>query len=172
LVTVVFGARGNVGRHVAAGLQVLGVQVRLTSRSPATAGFPTRVQVAVADLADPGTLPAALSGAESVFLYARPAGIQVFVEAAQAAGVRHVLLLSSAAVVNADGEYNPIARRHRAVELAIEQSGIDWTFIRPGMFAANTQWWWTESIRTASAVRTRRQDVVHRHLPGLAAGDG
>jgi uncharacterized protein YbjT (DUF2867 family) len=151
--TVVFGARGNVGRHVAAGLQAAGQQVRVTSRNPATAGFPSRLQVAAADLEEPGTLPAALAGAENVFLYAKPAGIQGFVEAARAAGVRHVVLLSSAAVVNADAEHNPIARLHRAVELAIEQSGIDWTFIRPGMFAANTRWWWAEPIRRASAVR-------------------
>jgi uncharacterized protein YbjT (DUF2867 family) len=70
-----------------------------------------------------------------------------------------MLLLSSAAVVNADAAHNPIARQHRAVELAIEQSGIDWTFIRPGMFAANTRWWWTESIRTADIVRVPYPDT-------------
>ena len=159
MVTVVFGARGNVGRHVAAGLQAAGEQVRVTSRNPATAGFPSRLQVAVADLEAPGTLPAALAGAENAFLYAKPAGIQGFVAAAQAAGVRHVVLLSSAAVVNADAERNPIARQHRAVELAIERSGIDWTFIRPGMFAANTRWWWAEPIRRASAVRIPYPDA-------------
>jgi uncharacterized protein YbjT (DUF2867 family) len=153
MATVVFGARGNVGRHVAAGLLAAGEQVRVTSRNPTTAGFPSGMQVAAADLEEPGTLPAALAGAENVFLYAKAAGVQGFVEAARAAGVRHVVLLSSAAVVNADAEHNPIARQHRAVELAIEQSGIDWTFIRPGMFAANTRWWWAEPIRRASAVR-------------------
>jgi uncharacterized protein YbjT (DUF2867 family) len=153
MATVVFGARGNVGRHVAAGLLAAGEQVRVTSRNPSTARFPPQLQVAAADLEEPVTLPAALAGAENVFLYAKPAGIQGFVEAARAAGVRHVVLLSSAAVVNADAEHNPIARLHRAVELAIEQSGIDWTFIRPGMFAANTRWWWAEPIRRASAVR-------------------
>ena len=34
MVTVVFGARGNVGRHVAAVLLAAGEQVRVTSRSP------------------------------------------------------------------------------------------------------------------------------------------
>jgi hypothetical protein len=150
MVTVVLGARGNVGRHVAAGLQAAGQQVRVTSRNPATAGFSSRMQVAAADLEEAGTLPAALAGAESVFLYARPAGVRGFVEAARAAGVRHVVLLSSAAVVGADAEHNPIARQHRAVELVIEQSGIDWTFIRPGMFAANTRWWWARSIPSRS----------------------
>lgn len=159
LVTVVFGARGNVGRHVAAGLQEAGEQVRVTSRDPAAAGFPNQAQVAVADLEQPRTLPAALAGAGKVFLYAKPDGIGGFVEAALSAGVRHVVLLSSGAVVNADSGHNPIARQHRTVELAIEQSGMDWTFIRPGMFATNTRWWWTESIRTQSVVRLPYPDA-------------
>jgi uncharacterized protein YbjT (DUF2867 family) len=73
--------------------------------------------------------------------------------------VRHVVLLSSAAVISASADHNPIARQHRAVELAIEQSGIDWTFIRPGMFAANTRWWWAEPIRKASAVQIPYPDA-------------
>lgn len=159
MVTVVFGARGNVGRHVAAGLLAAGEQVRVTSRNPATAGFDSGVQVVAADLEQPATIPAALAGAAKVFLYAKPAGIQGFVQAALAAGIRHVVLLSSGAVINADAEHNPIARQHRTVELAIERSGLEWTFVRPGMFATNTRWWWTESIRTENAVRLPYPDA-------------
>src|ERR1700730_11702018 len=108
MVTVVFGARGNVGRHVAAGLQAAGEQARLTSRNPATAGCPPQVQVAAADLEQPETLAAALAGAGKVFLYAKPGGIAGFVEAARSAEVRHVVLLSSAAVVSAGAGHNPI----------------------------------------------------------------
>jgi uncharacterized protein YbjT (DUF2867 family) len=153
MVTVVFGARGNVGRHVAASLQAAGGQVRVTSRNPAAAGFAPQTEVAAADLERPETLPAALAGAGKVFLYAKPHGIEGFVRAALSAGVRHVVLLSSAAVVNVDAGHSPIARQHRTVELAIEQSGLDWTFIRPGMFATNTRWWWAESIRAQNVVR-------------------
>jgi uncharacterized protein YbjT (DUF2867 family) len=159
MVTVVFGARGNVGRHVAASLQAAGEQVRVTTRNPAAAGFPAQVQVAAADLEQPGTLPAALAGARKVFLYAKPAGIAGFVEAARSAGVQRAVLLSSAAVVSASAGHSPIARQHRAVESAIEQSGIDWTFIRPGMFATNTRWWWAKPIREASAVRIPYPDA-------------
>jgi uncharacterized protein YbjT (DUF2867 family)/AcrR family transcriptional regulator len=159
MVTVVFGARGNVGRHVAAGLRSVGEAVRVTSRNPGAAGFGPQVQVATADLAQPESLPAALAGAEKAFVYAIPRGIEGFVAAAKSAGVRHVVLLSSGAVVNADADDNPIARQHRAVELAIERSGLDWTFIRPGMFATNTRWWWTESIRTGSLVRLPYPDA-------------
>ena len=159
MVTVVFGARGNVGRHVAAGLQAAGQQVRVTSRNPAAAGLPPEVQAVAADLEQPETLPAALAGTNKAFIYAKPSGIEGFVEAARSAGVRHVVLLSSAGVVKADAEHSPIARQHRAVELAIEQSGLDWTFIRPGMFATNTRLWWTASIRADSVARLPYPDA-------------
>jgi uncharacterized protein YbjT (DUF2867 family) len=159
MVTVVFGARGNVGRHVAVGLQASGEQVRATSRNPATAGFPPQTEVAAADLEQPGTLPAALAGARKVFLYAKPSGIQGFVGAALSAGVQQVALLSSGAVINPGAEHNPIARQHRTVELAIEESGLDWTFIRPGMFATNTRLWWAESVRTENVVRLPYPDA-------------
>jgi hypothetical protein len=70
-----------------------------------------------------------------------------------------VVLLSSGAVVNADAGDNPIARQHRTIELAIERSGMDWTFIRPGMFATNTRLWWTESIRAQNVVRLPYPDA-------------
>lgn len=159
MVTVVFGARGNVGRHVAAGLRAAGIPIRATGRDPHAPGFPPDTPVVAADLDSPETLPAALEGAEKVFLYAKPDGIEGFVAAARSAGVRHVVLLSSASVVFPDAEHHPIAQLHRAVEVAIEGSGIDWTFIRPGMFATNTLWWWAQSIRTDSTVRTAYPDA-------------
>jgi uncharacterized protein YbjT (DUF2867 family) len=165
LVTVVFGARGNVGRHVVAGLRATGAEVRPTSRTAAEAGF------VAADLERPESLPPALDGAEKVFVYAKPDGIEGFVAAAESAGVRHVVLLSSAAVVTAAG--SPIAEQHRLVEAALERSGLDWTFIRPGMFATNTLWWWQRSISAGGAVRTPYPDAetapIHeRDLAALA----
>ncbi|MGA6207920.1 NAD(P)H-binding protein [Nocardia testacea] len=173
MTTVVFGARGNVGRHVAAGLMERGVPVRLTSREPNPADFPPRARIVAADLERPGTLPAALHGADRVFLYAKPDGIEDFVAAAESAGVRRVVLLSSGAVSQGNAEQNPIARIHRTVESAIEKSGLEWTFIRPGMFATNTLWWWQRSIRAEGVVRVpypeaRTAPVHERDLAALA----
>lgn len=172
MVTVVFGARGNVGRHVAAGLISGGDQVRLTSRAPDTAGFPRGAQVVTADLERPETLPAALEGAQRVFLYAKPDGIDGFVAAAETAGVRHVVLLSSGAALDSNAD-NPIARMHTIVESAIEKSSLEWTFIRPGMFATNALWWWQKSIRDEGAVRvpyadTRTAPIHEQDLAALA----
>jgi uncharacterized protein YbjT (DUF2867 family) len=160
MVTTIFGARGSVGRNVADGLRAAGEQVRVTSRDPGSAGFPSGTKVAAADLENPRSLAAALEGATGVFLYAKPRGIDGFVAAATAAGVRRVALLSSAAVTSvrdsmgsSDGWAGQIARRHREVEQALEGSGLSWTFIRPGMFATNTLWWWARPIREEGTVR-------------------
>ncbi|MGY1945954.1 NAD(P)H-binding protein [Nocardia asiatica] len=153
MVTVIFGASGNVGRHVAAGLTAKGERVRLTSRNPDTGLFPPGADVVAADLERPETLPAALEGAQRVFLYAKPDGIDGFVAAAESAGVRHVVLLSSGAVLLPGAEHNPIARLHTAVESALEKSALSWTFIRPGMFATNALWWWQQSIRDRAVAR-------------------
>lgn len=161
MVTVVFGARGNVGRHVAAGLLAAGEEIRVVSRDPAGLpdGLRDGAQAVAADLASPESLPAALDGADKVFLYAVSTGVDGFVSAALAAGVRQVVLLSSAAVVGAAGEGNPIAGRHEAVERAIQRSGLDWTFVRPGMFAGNVRWVWGEPIRKGRAVRVPFPDA-------------
>lgn len=153
MTTVVFGASGNVGRHVAAGLKDAGAQVRWATREPGTAKFPADADVVAADLERPETLPAALAGARRVFLYAKPEGVDGFVAAAETAGVEHVVLLSSGAVLMSEPRGNHIAALHATVESALEKSDLAWTFIRPGMFATNSLWWWQRSIREENTVR-------------------
>jgi uncharacterized protein YbjT (DUF2867 family) len=124
MLAAVFGAQGSVGAHVTAGLRAAGVRVRATSRHPDPAKAAPGVELVAADLTHPQTLPPALDGVERAFLYAVPLGIDAFVAAAKAAGVRHVVLLSSAAIVNGDASRNPIAVQHRTIELAIEASAV------------------------------------------------
>ncbi len=112
-----------------------------------------------ADLEHPATLASALEGANKVFLYARPAGIDGFVRAAESAGVQHVVLLSSVAVLDLDPSTNPTAWMHTQVESALEASDLEWTFIRPGMFATNTLWSWQRSVRDVGAVRLPYPDA-------------
>src|SRR5262249_52965219 len=63
------------------------------------------------------------------------------------------------AVTRPDAKDHPIARDHRTVEVALEGSGMAWTFIRGGMFATNALWWWAPSIREHSVVRTPYPDA-------------
>ncbi|MBL7492933.1 NAD(P)H-binding protein [Frankia sp. AgB1.9] len=173
MVTVVFGPGGNVGRHVAASLTSAGVPVRLVSRNPEQATLPARADVVRADLDQPETLPGALDGARNVFLYARPARIDDFVAAAESAGVRHVVLLSSAAVLNGDPMSSPIAAMHAVVESALKKSSLAWTFLRPGMFATNALAWWRDSIREEGVTRlpypeARTAPVHEKDIAALA----
>ncbi|CAM4138776.1 NAD(P)H-binding protein [Kibdelosporangium persicum] len=136
---LVTGATGNVGRAVVSQLLEAGVSVRATSRNPQTADLP--VEVHAADLGDPGSFDAALTGVEKVFLFPNPAGASGFAELAKAKGVKQIVLLSSQAAAHEEFGDSPIRTMHLAVEQAVAKSGIDWTFLRPGGFAANTLAW-------------------------------
>ena len=50
---------------------------------------------------------------------------------------------------------SPIRSRSctRQIERLIEASGRQWTFLRPGMIAANARWWWAPQIRAGDVVR-------------------
>lgn len=150
---LVTGARGQVGREVLTELVEAGASVRASSRQPESAGLPGAVEVVRADLAEPDSLPAALDGVRKVFLYAHPDHVAAFVTAAEAAGVEHVVLLSSSSVLMPNAASNTIARRHLAVEEALSASTLDWTFVRPGAFATNTLQW-APAIRATRSLPT------------------
>jgi uncharacterized protein YbjT (DUF2867 family) len=42
---------------------------------------------------------------------------------------------------------------HAEIERVIQASGMQWTFLRPGMFASNATSWWGEAIRAGDVVR-------------------
>ncbi|HWO62341.1 MAG TPA: NAD(P)H-binding protein [Umezawaea sp.] len=153
---LVIGARGSVGRHVVDQLSLAGQQVRSSVRNPALADPPN---VVVADLTEPDTLRAALDGVSTVFLYAPTEGATVFVDAAKASGVEHVVLLSSGSVLLPNAVGNLIAEEHRAVERALAESGLRWTPIRP-LVLANNALNWAESIRAERVVRLVHPDAV------------
>lgn len=136
---LVTGARGHVGRAVLDALVDAGQDVRASSRDAATLDVPT-AKVS-ADLEDPSTLDPALEGVDAVFLYTRPQGIEGFVKAAEAAGVRHVVLLSSSATLEPQSAQSRIARLHRAAEQALIAAPFASTALNPGAFATNVLGW-------------------------------
>jgi uncharacterized protein YbjT (DUF2867 family) len=155
---LVTGARGHVGGAVLTELLAAGEEVRASSRDPQPGQLPDGVEVVRADLTEPASLPDALAGVRKVFLYAHPEAVTDFVVAARAAGVEHVVLLSSSSVLRPDATENPIAKRHVDVERALETSGLDWTFVRGGYFATNALRW--ESIRSERVFRTAFPDAT------------
>lgn len=155
---VVTGATGSVGSEVLRQLAAAGAPVRALSRRPEKVDAPDGVEVVRADLSDAGTLPAAFEGADAVFLYALFGDPAPVVAAARAAGIERVVLLSTLAMESFRSG-NAIREGHRVVEDAIRDSGLAWTFLRPGGFTSNVRWWAPE-IRAGGVVHGRYPEVA------------
>ncbi|BBA97262.1 hypothetical protein RVR_2922 [Actinacidiphila reveromycinica] len=161
---LVTGARGNVGGELLRQLSAGGHAVRALTRDAARAGLPAGADVAEGDFGTAGSLAAALAGADSLFLMTSGHETAVLREAVRA-GVRRVVLLSSMAATTRPQSL--IGRMHREAELAVEASGVEWTFLRPGQFASNTLAWRSQ-LAAGDVVRTPFADVA---LPAVHPGD-
>ncbi|MEV6948874.1 NAD(P)H-binding protein [Streptomyces sp. NPDC051172] len=151
---LVTGATGKVGRHVVRNLAGRGIQVRALSRRPGEADLPESVEVVPGSPEDPASVAAALHGVERAFVVlvgdveAQAAG---FAEAARAAGaLKHVVLLSSSAVVHP--LQHRIRAEHEAAERIVGAAVPSLTVLRPGPFHSNALWW-AASIRDEGRVR-------------------
>jgi len=153
---LIIGATGRVGRHVISQLPADGVHVRALVRNPHTAGLPSHVEVVCGDLTLPETLDACLDGIDTVFLVwtAPPATIAPALERILR-HARRIVFLSAPLKTPHPLFQRPNAARAvpMAIEPLIEASGLQWTFLRPGMIAANAQWWWAPQIRAGDLVR-------------------
>lgn len=153
---LVTGATGRIGSQVVAELLRNGTPVRALTRDPSRASLPDSVDVVAGDFTDPDSLDAALKGVTSVFLlWTAP------VEAAQAvihrleSTHRHVVFLSSPHTVEHPffQQPNPMALVHTEIERLLTEAALDTTFLRPGMFASNAQYWWGPAISAGEPVR-------------------
>lgn len=148
---LVTGATGTVGREVVSILVGRGDKVRAVSRHPATAGLPAEVEVVAADLADPATLAPHLADVDAVFLiwpFADPAVARTTAPAVArviAARVPRIVYLSAPGADQPESFWG-------LVERAVEESGAEWTFLRPVGFASNTLMW-AGQIRAGDVVR-------------------
>ena len=150
------GATGRIGREVVAQLAAAGGAVRAMSRNSNIAGLPQGVEAVRGDLCQPETLDACLDGIETVFLvWQLP--LAPFTAALQriASRAKSVVLLTSPHRTPHPFYQQPNALRsvHAGVEQLIEQSGLQWTFLRPSPFALNSVFWWGPQIRRGNVVR-------------------
>ncbi|MFF4577813.1 NAD(P)H-binding protein [Streptomyces sp. NPDC001373] len=141
MTTLITGARGKVGRAVLGRLHSARHAVRAASARPAGLDVPPGVETFELALDRPETFAAALGGVRQVFLYPEPSGIRELVKAAEAAGVEHVVLLSSSSVLGPDAEADPLASHSLKVERALASSSLTCTFLRPDAFASNSFAW-------------------------------
>src|SRR5689334_2252626 len=160
---LVIGGTGNIGREVVSQLATTGVQVRAMTRTPDNAGLASKVEVMYGDLTVPETLDRCLGGIDAVFL--------VWTASAAAAApaleriARHArrLVLLSAPIHTPHPLFqqpNPQRTMFEQIEQLIKTSGMDWTFVRPGMLAVNAVGWWAPQIHAG--------DVVHWPYADLA----
>lgn len=145
---VVTGATGNVGGYVVKELADAGAEVLALTRDPEAARLPRGVRAARTE-----EMP--LDGATALFL--NPAVVWQFgsgkiLERAKESGVQRIVMLSSSSVLqDLDPHTNPIGVRHRALEDEVEATGLEWTFVRPGSFAANSLQW-VDQIKVGDVV--------------------
>jgi uncharacterized protein YbjT (DUF2867 family) len=155
---LVIGASGRIGRQVVSQLLTTNVRIRALSRNPQSVGLPPEVEIAAGDLTQPATLDASLDGVHSVFLVwtAPPATVPQVIERI-AKHARRIVFLSSphqtAHPLFQASQPNLLSKLHAEIERLIKAAGLAWTFLRPGMFAANARDWWAGQIRKGDVVR-------------------
>ena len=153
---LVIGGTGTVGRQVVSRLVAANVQVRALVRNPNATRLPPQVEVVRGDLTLPETLDPCLDGIDTVFLVwtAPAAAVTPALQRIAKRATRIVLL--SAPIKTAHPLFqqpNPLRAMFEQIEKQIEASGLQWTFLRPGMFAANALSWWAPQIRASDVVR-------------------
>lgn len=145
--TLVIGASGQIGATLADLLAAQGQTVRRATSRVATQAGEVTVHM------DTGEgLAAALAGADQLFLMCPPGFANQHellipaIDAAKAAGVRKLLLLSAMGA-NADDSI-PLRR----AELHLERSGLAWNVIRPNWFMQNFHTFWLHGIQSQGQI--------------------
>ena len=164
----VTGAGGTVGREVVAQLESAKAPFRAAyfSNEKADAARARGGDAVIIDYNRPESVRAAFQGCGRLFLLGPNALNQLelernAVDAAKAAGVRHIVKQS---VLGAVEESFSLAKVHRPVEKAIESSGLTWTFLRPNSFMQNVATFMGETIRTEGAFYSASGDAKISHV--------
>lgn len=136
-VIAITGATGNIGRivtHLLGGADAsLRLIVRDAARAPQGVG-----DIAVAEYGDAGAATKALRGVDVLFMVSAAESADrleqhlTFIDAAAAAGVRHVVYLSFLGA-SAQATFT-LARTHWHTEERLRASGMAWTFLRDSFY--------------------------------------
>ena len=158
---LVTGGTGMVGGEIVRLLSQQGVAARAVVRNPQKAQDLPGITWVTGDMAKPETLPAAFEGAKTVFLVSSIGEDTVALqhnatEAARDAGVERIVKLSAFGAT--DHSNAPICLWHYEIEQEMQQSGIDWTILRPHHFMQN--------------LLTQTEYIINDGVVYSASGDG
>lgn len=132
---LVIGATGSIGAPLVQYLVEKGESIKAATRNPDNYIAQTNVEPVYFDYDKPETLTSALEKVNRVFMITKPNDhepdrtLNPFIEKAQFAGVRHIVLVTALGVEQAGDELG-----YRRVEKHLMASGIDYTILRPGWF--------------------------------------
>ena len=153
---LVTGATGNVGNALVHALAARDEAVRALARNPERARFPSTVDVVSADLETPESVVPALVGIRRVFLLGGFVTADL-VRRVREAGVDHIALLTSRCVVGGNPD-NAITRMWFDAEVAVHDSGVARTILRPSGFHSNALRW-RPQLQAGDVVRAPWPDV-------------
>jgi uncharacterized protein YbjT (DUF2867 family) len=147
---LVIGATGELGSRVAAGLP----EARAFVRRPVAFD-----DVVLGDLADPGALDRACAGMQRMFLVSSPTRDQVqletnAIEAAERAGVEHIVKVSNIPLAGLD---TGLHGNHRSIERRLAASSTRATILQPSFF---------------TSVMEKQRDVIARGKVVVPTGSG
>lgn len=164
----VTGAGGTVGREVVKQLVSANAPFRAAyfSNDKAEAARARGIDAVILDYNLPESLRAAFHRCDELFLLGPNVPNQSelernAVEAAKAAGVRHIVKQS---VMGADGEDYSLAKVHRPVENTVESSGLTWTVLRPSSFMQNVVTYMGETIKAEGAFYSASGEAIISHV--------
>ena len=153
---LIIGATGNIGEQVVMQLTATNAPIRALVRNPGAARLPRQVELMQGDLTRPETLDPCLDGIDTVFLVwtAPVAAVGPALERI-AKHARRIVFLSAPLKTPHPFFQQPNPSRILAeqTERTIEASGLEWTHLRPGMFALNSRHFWGPQIRAGDVVR-------------------
>ena len=154
---LITGATGTVGSHVVKKLSNLNVKVRAGVHSiikGENLKYPN-VEICEMEFHKPSSLQAAFTGVDRVFMITPVTEDQVeigklLIDAAKAAGVKHVVKLSAAGAEAENGIQ--LGRWHSEVEKYLEESGLHYTILRPASYMQNFVNYYSDSIRKENKI--------------------
>ena len=161
---LISGATGKIGRELFRLLATSGEPVRVMARDPSKIDTVSgTVEVVQGDLNQEATLAPALQKVDKVFVLSPgpdiPAQDSAMIRAAQQAGIRHLVMLSSLGVEHDAGS----GPAHRAEERQLRDSGLTWTVLRPNGFMSNL-FQWRATIQSDGAIYLPTGDGRHAYI--------